>query len=274
MTRRWTREDGPDPYFYRFGRTRTSATMNLQRSLGTTPLRALAGAGVVRTSLVGVPEGEGSTLFAQEYAPDGEATWSNFVRGGLIWDTRDRETGATRGTWTEILVQHVPEALGAEGSYTRWTLADRRYLSLGSRLVFAHRYLVQNVDGEAPVQDLFLVQTSFKQQEGLGGAKTVRGVLKNRFVGKGLLVWNAELRWRAADFTAFGRSFHTVLTAFVDHGRVWEEGLEVGELFEDLHRGIGGGVRLGMGENFTVALDMATSDETGLPIYIGLGYLY
>ena len=30
----------------------------------------------------------------------------------------------------------------------------------------------------------------------------------------------------------------------------------------------------GMGENFIVALDGATSTETGLQIYIGLGYLY
>jgi len=34
-----------------------------------------------------------------------------------------------------------------------------------------------------------------------------------------------------------------------------------------------GGVRLGMGENFVVAVDGGTSRETGLPIYIGLGYL-
>ena len=38
--------------------------------------------------------------------------------------------------------------------------------------------------------------------------------------------------------------------------------------------GFDGGVRLTMGENFTVGIDMGTSDETGLPIYIGLGYLY
>jgi len=173
-----------------------------------------------------------------------------------------------------VLVQHIPETLGAESGYTRWTVADRRYFSLGQGLVFAHRYLLQGVGEGAPAHELFQVQTSFKQQEGLGGAKTVRGLRKNRFVGRGMLVWNAELRWRVADFTAFGRPFHTVLSAFVDQGRVWADGVDVGDLFTDLHRGFGGGVRLGMGENFTVALDLATSDETGLPIYIGLGYLY
>ena len=35
-----------------------------------------------------------------------------------------------------------------------------------------------------------------------------------------------------------------------------------------------GGVRFGMGENFTVAIDMGSSEEAGKPLYIGLGYLY
>ena len=35
-----------------------------------------------------------------------------------------------------------------------------------------------------------------------------------------------------------------------------------------------GGVRIGMGENFTLAVDGGTSAETGLQVYVGLGYLY
>jgi len=34
------------------------------------------------------------------------------------------------------------------------------------------------------------------------------------------------------------------------------------------------GVRLVMGENFVVAVDAGTGAETGMPLYIGLGYLY
>jgi hypothetical protein len=33
-------------------------------------------------------------------------------------------------------------------------------------------------------------------------------------------------------------------------------------------------VRLGLGENFVVAVDVGHSDEAAAPIYIGLGYLY
>ena len=265
---------GPDPYYYRFGRTRRSATFNLQRNLGATPMRLLAGAGLVRTSVLPVPENDGATLYEMEVSSTDQTLWSNYVRAGLIWDSRDRETGPRSGTWTELIVQRVDGVLGADASYTRLTFTDRRYFSLGERVVFAHRYLLQSVGDGAPVHDLFQVQTSFKRQEGLGGSKTVRGIFKNRFVGRSMLVWNAELRWRAADFLLFGRAFHMVLSAFVDQGRVWDGDVQLDELLADLHRGFGGGVRFGMGENFIVAVDMGRSEEAGMPMYIGLGYLY
>jgi outer membrane protein assembly factor BamA len=267
-------DEGANPFFYRFGRTRRSATFNLQRDLARTPLRWLVGAGLVQTSVLPVPENEGSTLYEVDVCPTEHDTWSNYVRTGLVWDSRDRETGPNSGVWTELLIQRVDESFGADAGYTRWTFTDRRYFSLGGRVVFAHRYLLQGVGAGAPVHDLFQVQTSFKQQEGLGGAKTVRGVLKNRFVGRSALVWNAELRWRAADFLLLGRSFHVILSAFLDQGRVWDGDVQLDELMTDLHRGFGGGVRFGMGENFIVAVDMGRSEEAGMPMYIGLGYLY
>ena len=89
-----------------------------------------------------------------------------------------------------------------------------------------------------------------------------------------MLVWNAELRWRAAEFLLFGRPFHVVLSAFLDQGRVWDDGVKLDELLTDLHHGFGGGVRFGMGDNFIVAVDMGRSQEAGMPMYIGLGYLY
>jgi hypothetical protein len=267
-------ENGPDPYYYRFGRNRSSGTFTLQRSLRGTRLRVLFGGGVEKTTVTSVPEQSGTTLYAEQQGTGQRGFWSNFVRAGLVWDTRDRETGTRSGSWTEFLVQVVDESLGADAGFARWTFTDRRYFALTDRLVFAHRFLLQGNTADAPAHELFRVQTSFKQQEGLGGSKTVRGVLKNRLVGRGMLVWNAELRWRAADFRFIGRPFHIVLSGFVDQGRVWEDSVRFGEMLTDLQRGFGGGLRVGMGENFVVSFDAGTSAESGMPIYIGLGYLY
>lgn len=271
-----TLEGSGTPYYYRFGRTRNQALLNLQRPLGGLPLRALVGAGVSRVEIDPVPYDSGTTLLASQLGsgalPGG---WSNSVRAGLVWDTRDREIGPTRGSWSEVLVQRVDRALGSDHEYTRWTVTDRRYLRLGSeRLVYANRLLLQGVEGDAPFYDLSQLQTSFRQQEGLGGAKSMRGVPKNRYVGEGMFLWNAEVRWRAADFRVAGRPLHLVLSGFADSGRVWSGGVRPQEIATDLHHGVGGGVRLGMGESFVVAVDVGHSSETLAPFYIGLGYLY
>ena len=265
-----------DPRFYRFGRTLRSVAVNVQRPVSDTPLRVLLGLGATHGSIVAVPEGEGTTLLAGELEAGttaGIEGWANHLRVGLVWDTRDRETAPGRGSWSDVLVQRVDEALGSEVSYTRWTVTDRRYLPVG-RLVFAHRVLLQGVSGEAPLFDLHRVQTSFRDQDGLGGAKSVRGLLRNRYAGRGLFIWNAELRWRALDFHTLNRPFHLVVSAFADAGRVWEGQPRLGELVSDLHRGWGGGLRLGMGADFVVATDVGTGEETGLQLYIGLGYLF
>ena len=270
-----TLENVEGPYFYRFGRTRRRAAVNLQRTIGDLPLRVLLGTGITRTTIDSQPEDAVETLLRKEYAgreiPQG---WSNHVRMGLVWDTRDRETGPSSGAWTEILVEGVPEFLGSDTGYLRWTFADRRYFPMGDRLTLANRFLIQSIDGAAPFYDQYVVQSSFKPQEGLGGAKTLRGIPKNRYVGKGMFLWNAELRWRAHEFEMLGRSFHLVLSGFVDSGRVWENRLEWESLVSDLHTGIGGGVRVGIGENFVAAIDMGHSSEATAPFYLGLGYLF
>ncbi len=131
-------DDGPNPFYYRFGRTRRSATFNLQRDLAETPLRWLIGAGLVRTSVLPVPENDGTTLYETVVSSTGQTAWSNYVRTGLVWDSRDRETGPRSGVWTELLIQRVDESFGADADYTRWTFTDRRYFSLGKHVVFAH----------------------------------------------------------------------------------------------------------------------------------------
>lgn len=267
-------DNGPNPFYYRFGVLRSSLTFDLQRGILDSPIRFLVGGGLERVTTNPEPEMRGTTLYAIEHGTEEEEAWLNYLRAGLVWDTRDRETGPTSGVWSEVVVRRTDRTLAADVTFTRLTFTDRRYWSLTNGLVFAHRVLGQHVTSGAPDFDLFRVQSSFKQEEGLGGSKTVRGILRNRYVGRGMVIWNAELRWRAMEFSFLGRRFHAVLSAFLDQGRVWEDGFDLGNVFEDLHRGYGGGLRVGMGENFVVAVDGGTSNEAGLGVYIGLGYLY
>ena len=271
-----TAEGDPNPYYYRFGRTRLRATADLQHHIFGTPARLLLGGGVSRATIDLTPFDSGTTLLASERAgvtPAPER--ANYLRAGLVWDTRDREIGAMSGTWAEALVQRVTSAFGATNDYTRWTTTLRHYTPLSRRLVYAQRLVLQDVSGNAPFDELSMIQSSFKPQEGLGGASSVRGLPKNRYVGEGLFLSNTELRWHAADFRSrlTKKPVHLVFNTFVDAGRVWTDGVDLSSIASGLHAGYGAGTRLGLGESFVVAVDMAHSTEA-TPLYIGLGYLF
>ena len=264
----------PNPYFYRYGRVGVRFSTDLQRPI-IGPLRILAGTGFRTSKIDQSPFDSGATLLSQQTGggaiADGRTV---YARLGLVYDTRDRETGPTSGQWVEGLVQRGGKVLGGTHAFTRVTATARSYLSLGERLVWAQRVSAQNLSGTVPFYELFTLQGSFKDDEGLGGGGTVRGLPKNRYAGKGVLFANEELRWRAADFQLRRRASALVLSGFVDGGRVWERGLSSDGLLSDLHYGFGGGARLRYGENFVIALDVGHSKESTAPIYIGLGYLF
>ena len=267
--------DGPNPYFYRFGRTRARATADLQHRIGGSSARLLRGGGFSRSVLDLTPFDSGTTLLAGQLSGvTPSPNRDNYMRAGLVWDTRDREIGAHRGTWAELLVQRVARPLGATSDYTRWTTTARQYVPLGSRLTFAQRVVAQGVEGDAPVSELSTVQSSYKQQEGLGGSSTIRGLPRNRYVGKALFLSNSEVRWRVAQGVRRNKPVSLVLSTFLDAGRVWEDRFDLSTALRDLHAGYGGGARLGVGNSFVVALDVGHSSESAAAVYIGLGYLF
>jgi len=266
-------EKGANPYYYRFGRRGIRATTDLQRSL-TEHARLLVGVGV-RTSRVDItPFDSGTTLLAQQApggVPDGQ---TSYARLGLVWDSRDREVAPRRGVWAELLGQKGARVLGGTSDFTRVTMTARAYTSPTERLTLASRLMLQNLTGDVPFYELYVVQGSYKDDEGLGGAGTLRGLPKDRFAGKGVALLNSEVRYRAADFQLMRKPSSLTLTGFVDAGRVWADAIKVSELGSDLHLGFGAGARLSYGANMVIALDVGHSREAAAPIYIGLGYLF
>ncbi|HKN69132.1 MAG TPA: BamA/TamA family outer membrane protein [Gemmatimonadaceae bacterium] len=268
-------ERAPNSYFYRFGRARLRASTDFQRRIGRSSGRVLLGAGVSRSTFDITPYDSGTTLLASQTGGlTPPASRTNYLRAGLLWDTRDQEIGPHRGTWAEAIVQRVDRKLGATEDFTRWTTTIRQYVPVSSRVVFAQRIIAQGIEGEPPFDELATIQSSFKQQEGLGGSGSIRGIPKDRYIGKALFLSNSELRWRAVDFGLFGRSSFLALSGFADAGRVWTDRFDASTMFSDLHVGYGGGVRLGFGPSFIVATDVGHSSESTAAVYIGLGWMY
>lgn len=268
-------EHGSTRYFYRYGRDRTRFTGDVQHSVGRQSLRALVGVGASTDRINLTPFDSGTTLIQHDLANHTPTTGhTNYLRAGIIWDTRDREIGTQSGNWVDVLVQRVDKSFGASNDYTKWTAAARHYQPIGGRLTLASRLLAQNTTGDAPFYVLGELQTTQKPQDGLGGSSSIRGLPKDRYVGRGVLIANNELRWRAADFKLLGRASSVVLSGFVDAGRVWTNNIDLSTATDDLHAGYGGGARLALGSSFVVAVDVGHSAQSTAPMYIGLGYMF
>jgi hypothetical protein len=262
---------GANAYYYRYGRTFLMATGNFQHDIGIPAVRFLLGAGVQKTTLKSVPYDSGTTLFAKDFGsgPQPEHV-TQFGRVGLVIDTRDREIGPHEGNWSEALVQFV----GGDEKFTRYTATVRQYVPLGSSVTLAERVLAQNVTGSPSVAQLSYVQGSFRDDEALGGATSIRGVPRNRYIGKGVAFSNTELRWDAAHFGLLGHPTNLVLAGFLDAGRVWTNSIDFSQIASDLHVGYGGGVHLAIGPTFVVTGDVGHSSQSTAAIYLGLGYLF
>jgi len=263
-------EQEPNVYYYRYGRERVRLMANVQRQMNA-KVRLLAGVGYANVKTDATPFDSGTTLFSQQFGSEPRGSHLS-ARAGVVLDTRDREIGPHNGWWNDLLVQTVSGANGASG-YTRVTATLRRYTPITARLTGASRLIVQNASGDVPIYDLATVQSSYKSDEGLGGSHMLRGIPKNRVMGKGLFLLNDEVRWHAADFHLAKRPMFLVLNGFFDTGRVWTESLQADELLSDLWTGYGAGARLGLGQSSVVALDVGHS-SSATQIYIGLGYAY
>lgn len=192
---------------------------------------------------------------------------------GLVYDSRDQERDPRSGAWAEALVWRGLGGFADDRAFTRVSATLRGYLPVGPRLTLAGRATAERVFGDLPAAMLSDMASSFRDYPGMGGGSTIRGVLRNRYLGESRVLGNLELRIRAAPTTFLKQRWRLGAVAFVDAGRVWDDrgpdGSGVG-----LHWGEGAGARIGWGDAFIIALDFAHGTEAGLQMYLGLGHLF
>ncbi|MEN8201419.1 MAG: BamA/TamA family outer membrane protein [Bacteroidota bacterium] len=222
------------------------------------------------------------------------------LKAGLVYDTRDNEPNPFSGIWTEMQLHIAPAFLSTtDYSYTRMVLTHRQYFTLiQDRMNLAYRLSYQgNLFGEMPFYMLpFIYNTAPSlTKDGVGGAKTLRGIRRNRIVGDGFAFANVELRGKVLRTTILNQNLYIALSAFMDAGMVVKKydfdssGLPdqlpdylPGQIIdldakEVPHLSFGGGVHIALNQNFIVAVDygMAAKKEDGdTGLYIGLNFLF
>lgn len=218
------------------------------------------------------------------------------LKAGIVFDTRDNEPNPMRGMWTEAFLFGAP--FGAESSFLKLNITHRQYFTIVKRdLSFAYRLGYQGtLAGEVPFYYQTQIETSqMKDQLGLGGSKTLRGVSRNRVVSDGFVYGNLELRWKPVHFRFINQNFYIGLNAFLDGGQAIQKidiqdkikNIDFGQETEadyfnlsgneKLHLSYGAGLRIVMNENFVISCDYgrAIDPQDGKSgLYIGLNYLF
>lgn len=234
-------------------------------------------------------------VIPEDQKDGGHTTLLNF---GVVYDTRDIESSPGKGMWSEAIIQAAPGFLGNNYAYTRLMLTHRQYFTLiKKKLVFAYRLSAQTkLTGEMPFYMLPFYTRSNSVKDGLGGSKTLRGILRNRVVGDGVALANLELRWTFLRTVIANQNFSITLSGFVDAGQVImpyefdKSGVTAGYGFtkeqnllmldynpEKPHFSYGGGLHFALNTNFIVAVDYGLAGnpqdgKTGL--YIALNYIF
>ncbi|MBP9986864.1 MAG: BamA/TamA family outer membrane protein [Bacteroidales bacterium] len=244
---------------------------------------------------------------------EAEGGFTSSVRLGLVYDSRDKEGAPSRGIWAEAHLQAAPKWLGTTNPYTRYSFTWRNYLPIISNdvLTFAYRLNYEGTIGDnAPfyVLPYITVMGENCDKDGMGGYRTVRGILRDRVCGLDMASYNAEFRWRFTHFTLGKQNIALGLSAFSDGSVVtrdrdltfnysknaadYAQQLALYNKYVDtsaadkLHITAGAGFRFIMNENFIVAVEYGkpltnlmknsshyNQDGTGA-FYINTGFLF
>ena len=234
------------------------------------------------------------------------------LRLGLLFDTRDKEAAPSRGIWAEAHLTLAPKWLGTTNPYYKYSATFRHYIPVvkSDILTFAYRLNYQGTFGTtAPYYVLPYITTMGQtyDRDGMGGYRTIRGIMRNRVQGLDMASYNAEIRWRFVSFTLWNQNISFGLNAFSDgtmvtknydmsferkisdfpseeafhkSNREYAQYMMQGTSKDHLHIAVGGGLRFIMNQNFIVCFEYGKpvgkygkQDGNGA-FYINTGYLF
>jgi hypothetical protein len=230
-------------------------------------------------------------------AKDADGGHHQVIKAGIIYDSRDTEANPSHGIWSEVLFIMAPSFLwNDENAFTRIALTHRQYFTIvHDQLTFVYRLSYQGtINGTIPFYSMPYFYSSYLScviEEGLGGAKSMRGILRDRLIGDGIAYGNFEFRWKFLKAVIWKQNIYFALNPFLDAGRVVQlahvdqskvpPGENLSDYFtgdkETFHYSAGLGLHIALNENFVVAADFGyafAKQDGALGVYIGVNWLF
>jgi len=219
-----------------------------------------------------------------------------YLKLGLVYDTRDNEAAPNRGIWSEVILMNAPTFLGNNPyAFIKLAVTHRQYITLvRNKLVTAYRLGYQGtIGGTAPYYIEPYMYSSWSlstKPDGLGGARTLRGILRNRVVGEGVAYGNVELRWKFLQGQLFKQNIYLGLLGFLDGGmtvqdiKVYrdlvpedQQSFYFNKTHDSMHWSAGIGLRAALNENFIISVDYGFAfnrQDGNSGLYIGIGNIF
>ncbi|MCZ8344637.1 MAG: DUF5982 domain-containing protein [Leptospira sp.] len=196
--------------------------------------------------------------------------YTNTLRAGIVYDTRDFEPDPNRGLFLEYTHERSSRAVGSNYEYNKNFVSGRIFLSpvtwvtnrppeILEKLVFAARGAMVQTNGDAPFYEFRNMWGTETNQSGLGGRTTIRGYKQDRFVGQTMAYANFEIRWKFASADIAGQHFDFQLVPFYDVGRVWDRTVDAN--LKDYKHSRGIGLRIPWNQATVIYFDYAVSKE-------------
>ena len=244
--------------------------------------------------------------------------WHPYLRAGLTYDSRNMRTCPTKGIYADAFFTYTAafgEQATAGYNHLQFNFNFRHYVSIYSdRVILAYRLGTQNnIAGKSPFYMNSYLNTIFIQRvmyEGLGGANSLRGIMRNRILANGFAYANIELRTKVAKFDIGNQHFYIGLAPFFDLGVITQPYKLDEAIIKDAytadtdanklpldkyfamkdgkinhsevylpHMAAGLGLKIAMNENFVFSVDWAMAldkrdNAKWANFYIKMGYLF
>lgn len=213
------------------------------------------------------------------------------LSSGIIYDTRQGKIHCKGGVWFESYFVFSPPAVSSS-YFIKQVTTFRHYIPFNSiNGLLAYRLSSQQkIAGRIPYYQLPVFYGSLENQDGPGGAFTLRGVNRNRIAANSYLLGNVEFRKNLFSFRLLNIDWQTEGILFTDIGMVTghyefpDQDIPDDyrrDLFRDqgsgLHATAGAGVYLIYNKDNIISVNYGFSLDPQLGtrgLYIGSGFLF
>lgn len=223
-------------FFYAYERNLLRLRLDNQLRIGDGSLRLLTGVMLSKYEIAPAINSEdkksdasfeGETLFENyinwELISEDEKSGGivNLFSLGLIYDTRNDLCYCTDGKWIEAVFLYSPSFL-SDNRFARMVFTYRHHTTImNDNLTISLRASSQqSLFGKTPFYILSSYYDSRLNQDGIGGAFSLRGANRNRIVADGFLISNIETKLKIAEFNLLGQDFFISTSLFYDNAFV------------------------------------------------------